>query len=168
MKAYVTEMRSLLLPIAALAAAPAALAEAHQVKSGTLVIVDPVVRASLGRVPNTAAYFVVKNNGRKADRLLGAACACAARADLHTTVQAGAVARMRPLAGVVVPAGGQTAFAPGGDHLMLTGVKRPIAPGAVVTLTLRFERAGLVTAPFRATARVEEALAGARRATHAH
>jgi copper(I)-binding protein len=39
-------------------------------------------------------------------------------------------------------------FAPGGLHLMLTGVKAPIAEGARVPIVLEFEKAGKVTAVF--------------------
>ena len=136
-------------------AAPAA---AHEVRKGDMVVDHPLARASLGRVPNTAAYFVLKNQGRAPDRLLGASCACAAKVELHQHVMKGAVASMAPVASVVVPAGGQVAFAPGGHHAMLTGLKRPLEAGTMVELTLRFERAGAVKVPFFATSRVEQEL----------
>ena len=140
----------------AVLAAPAA---AHEVKQGDITVDHPLLRASLGAVPNTAGYMVVRNGGRTADRLLSASCACAAKVSLHTHVSEGRVSRMRPVSAVAIPAGGQAAFAPGGHHLMLTGLKRRAEAGTVQSLTLRFERAGTVSVPFLVTARVEQELA---------
>jgi periplasmic copper chaperone A len=47
-------------------------------------------------------------------------------------------------------AGGAATLAPGGAHLMLTGVKAPIRAGAKVPITLRFENAGAVQVVFNA------------------
>ena len=150
---------------AALLAAPAA---AHDVKTGELVIEHPLVRASLGRAPNTAGYFVVRNAGRTADRLVGASCACAARVLIHSQVVRNGVASMQPVEAVTAPPGGRVAFAPGGRHLMLMGLKKPLEAGTVVMITLRFERAGAVQAPFFVTARVEQELDAHRAPHHAH
>ena len=155
-------MRRLIAVAAVLLAAPAA---AHEVKTRTLVVEHPLVRASLGRAPNSAGYFVVRNDGGAADRLVGASCACAARVSLHSHASRNGVATMQPVAAVTVPAGGRVAFIPGGHHLMITGLKKRLEAGTVVTLTLRFERAGAVAVPFFVTARVEQEL-NAHRAPH--
>ena len=55
------------------------------------------------------------------------------------------VMTMRPLpAGVPVPPGQTVAFAPGGYHLMLMGLKGPLKEGDRVKATLTFEKAGPV------------------------
>ena len=165
-------MRSILASVAAvsslLLAAPAS---AHEVKKGDITVEHPLVRASLGKAPNTAAYAVLKNAGPSPDRLLGAFCACAKRVELHGHVMRGQVAEMRPVAAVPVPAGGQAALAPRGHHLMIFGLKRPLEAGTMVNLTLRFERAGAVTVPFFVTSRVEQELKAhseGRHEAHAH
>jgi copper(I)-binding protein len=163
-------------PILAFIAAASALligasASAHEVKKGDLTVEHPLVRASLGKAPNTAAYAVVKNVGARSDRLLGASCACAARVELHSHVMRGQVAEMRSVAALPVPAGGQVALAPRGHHLMIFGLKRPLEAGTMVNLTLRFERAGAVTVPFFVTSRVEQELKAhteGRHEAHAH
>ena len=90
----------------------------------------------------TAAYLMVEG-GPSADRLLGGALAEAAAAELHETVREGSMVRMvaRP-EGLVVPAGGTLALAPGGAHLMLVDLARDLVAGETVTLSLRFEGAG--------------------------
>jgi len=159
-------MRAVLPAILLLAAA--APAAAHELKKGDLVVEHPLVRASLGRSPNTAGYFTVRNKGGSPDRLTAASCACAARVELHTHVVSNGVASMRPVASVTAPPGAAAVFAPGGYHLMIMGLKKPLEAGTVVNLTLRFERAGAVNVPFFVTARVEEELRSVRQGHHAH
>ena len=48
-------------------------------------------------------------------------------------------------AAIPVPAGGQVVFAPGGRHLMLTGLKAPLRAGAKAEIVLRFEKAAPLT-----------------------
>jgi len=50
------------------------------------------------------------------------------------------------VAKVEVAPGARVELKPGSYHLMLIGLKRTLAPGQTVTLTLRFERAGALTA----------------------
>ena len=156
-------MRLALAFAAVLIAVPAA---AHEAKKGEIVVEHPLARASLGQVPNTAGYFVVRNNGKAADRLVGAACACAARVELHSHTVRDGVASMQPVTAVAVPAGGTAVFAPAGHHLMIMGLKQRLEAGTVVPLTLRFERAGAVQVPFFVTARVEQELAAHRGGHH--
>lgn len=93
----------------------------------------------------TAAYLVVEG-GAADDRLLGGAFADAARVELHETVLDGDMARMVPRPeGLVVPAGGELELAPRGAHLMLIDLRRDLAEGETVTMTLAFEGAGART-----------------------
>ena len=155
-------MRPPILAVAAvlLLAGPAL---AKDVSRGDLTVSEAVMRASLGRVPNTAGYFVVRNAGRTADRLVGASCACAARVELHTHAMEGGVARMRQVPSLAVPAGGELRFAQGAHHLMIMGLKQPARAGTALPVVLRFERAGAVTAPFMVSA-----TAGAQPAAGGH
>ncbi|MBX9756541.1 MAG: copper chaperone PCu(A)C, partial [Pseudomonadaceae bacterium] len=45
---------------------------------------------------------------------------------------------------VGIPAGGEAKFAPGGNHLMLFGLQKPLVAGERFPLTLEFEKAGKV------------------------
>ena len=54
----------------------------------------------------------------------------------------GGVMRMRPVAGGLVVAPGQTVkLEPGGYHVMLIGLKRPLKAGEPITATLTFQNA---------------------------
>jgi copper(I)-binding protein len=116
--------------------------------SAAIVVERPQVRASLGAQPTTAAYMVLRNSGLAPDRLIGASCACAAMVMAHRSTVLDGVSRMSMERAVPVPAKGAVTFAPGGLHLMITGVKAPIAEGAKVPIVLEFEKAGKVTVTF--------------------
>jgi periplasmic copper chaperone A len=91
-----------------------------------------------------AGFVTIRNSGA-ADRLLSASTPAAGRTELHTMIRDGDVMRMREVEAIAVPAGGAVTLAPGGLHIMLIGLTRPLAVGEAVPLTLVFERAGSVT-----------------------
>ena len=78
----------------------------------------------------------------RADRLLGGRTPLAERFELHTMAMEGDVMRMRQLDKIDLPAGQLVEFKPGGLHVMLVGLKRPLTLGTKVPVTLKFERAG--------------------------
>lgn len=53
--------------------------------------------------------------------------------------------QMRPVDKVDVPARGRVAFEPGGLHLMLVDLQRPLRAGEQLALTFVFEGAGRVS-----------------------
>jgi hypothetical protein len=79
------------------------------------------------------------------DRLLEASTDVAGRVELHETIMDDGVMRMRPVGGIAIGAGLPTRLAPGGLHIMLIDLKRPLREGETFPLTLRFERAGRAT-----------------------
>ena len=88
---------------------------------------------------NAVVFMDIVNGGQQTDRLLGAACNCAARVELHEMSMAGGIMRMRPAAaGLEIPPAGAVRLAPQGPHLMLMGLKQPLHPGQPVPLTLQF------------------------------
>ena len=55
------------------------------------------------------------------------------------------IMKMRPVPeGLEIPAGQTAELAPGGYHLMLMGLKRPITQGERIPLTLKFEKSNPV------------------------
>jgi copper(I)-binding protein len=109
------------------------------------------IRASLGGSPNSAAYMTIANDGSSPDRLLSVACDCAAQAIPHLSEMKNGVMTMKATGPVVIPAHGHVVFAPGGVHVMLTSVKRPLVAGRGQDMVLRFEHAGAVRAHFAIT-----------------
>ncbi len=106
------------------------------------------VRAVDG-MPMTAGYFSVENPNAAPDRLLSASAAGAASVTLHQTKIVDGVAHMlEARSGLVVPAHGRLVFAPGGNHLMIEGLKAGLKPGQSFSMVLKFEQGGLMTVSF--------------------
>jgi hypothetical protein len=83
-----------------------------------------------------AIYFSIVNQGGAADTLVKASTAVAASAMLHRSTRTGNIAQMDMVANVPLPAHGRVTFGPLGYHVMLTGLKAPLAEGAVFPFTL--------------------------------
>jgi copper(I)-binding protein len=120
---------------ASLVIASAALAQPSQ-----LDVSNAWARATPGNAENGAAYVTI--HSPTADRLVSAASPAAKKAELHTMSMQGMVMKMRPLAGLDIPAGQPVALKPGGEHIMLLGLHQPLREGQSFPLTLNFEKAG--------------------------
>lgn len=142
-------LRPLILLAGSLLTHPAA---AQQVRAGALVIEAPVIRVARPEARTGAGFLLIRNTGRRDDRLLSVTTDAATRSDLHGTIRDGNVMRMRAQGdGVPVPAGGHALFAPGGLHVMFIGIRRPLPPGSRVKARLLFEKVGPVDVSFTAS-----------------
>ena len=95
----------------------------------------------------SAAYMIIENKGKEADRLVDASNNVSEITELHETVEG----RMRRVKAIEMPAGGKVELKPGGLHIMLINLKKPLKEGDTVELTLKFEKSGevKVQAPVR-------------------
>ena len=87
------------------------------------------------------------------DRLLGGSTPAAERFELHTMAMSGDVMVMRQVDGIDLPAGRKVELKPGGLHVMLVGLKQPLAAGSTVPVTLRLRKAGEVKIEMQVLAR---------------
>jgi len=106
--------------------------------SGGLEITGAWARASAPMVKNGAAYLTITNHGMNADAVVGVTTDIADRAELHTHLMHDGVMKMRRIASVPVPAHGSAAFKPGGHHIMLFGLKRPLKIGDHLMVVVTF------------------------------
>ncbi|WP_036113374.1 copper chaperone PCu(A)C [Lysobacter capsici] len=105
------------------------------------VAVDaPWVRATVPQQTATGAFM--RLTASRDLRLIGARSDIAQNTEVHEMAMQGQMMRMREVAAVPLPRGQAVALAPGGYHVMLIGLKRPLSAGEQVTLTLIFEDAG--------------------------
>ena len=88
------------------------------------------------------AYFTLKNDTGKSDRLLRITTPVASKVQVHRTEVLDGMARMREVAVLHVDAGQTVEFAPNGMHLMLMGLRQPLAEGQAFEIELLFEVAG--------------------------
>jgi periplasmic copper chaperone A len=128
--------------------ASAAPALAQDVKAGDLTIENPWARATPKGADVGGGYLEIRNDGAAPDRLTGGS-ADFAGLEIHEMKMDGGVMRMREVKeGLEIPAHGSVKLAPGGYHLMFTGLKRPLVKGDRVKATLSFAHAGAVTVEF--------------------
>lgn len=130
-------------------AALASPAIGRDVRAGSLRLTAAWSRPAPPGAPAGAGYLTITNRGSRPDRLVGGSSSVVERVEVHEMKIDDGVMRMRPVAGgLVIPAGGTVQLAPGGYHIMLIGLKRRVATGGVLPVTLRFQRAGAVAVNF--------------------
>ena len=142
---------------ASLVVASAAFAQTSQ-----LEVNNAWARATPGKAENGAAYVTIVSPNP--DRLVSVSTPVAKKAELHTMTMNGTVMEMRPVTGIDIPAGQPVSLKPGGEHVMLLGLNRPLRAGETFPLTLTFEKAG----PRAVTVTVEKAGAAGPAAAHQH
>lgn len=101
-------------------------------------ISQPQVRLLPPGVPNTSAYFKITNDGEKERILIAAQSKVAERVEIHSHVMTDGVMRMQKQDKLVIGAGAIQEFQPGGYHLMLFGLRKPLKENQEVTFTLYF------------------------------
>lgn len=106
-------------------------------------ISDAWARTTAPGQSSGAVYATIINRG-SADRLVGVA-SDAGSAMLHRSDNDGGVARMRMLSELPIPGRSSVELAPGGTHIMITGLAAPLAIGADFPLTFRFAEADPLT-----------------------
>ncbi len=92
--------------------------------------------------PVGAAFMTIDNHSDQADRLIGAQSPIAEVAELHAHIHVGDVMRMVKVDAIDLPAHGQLTLEPGGYHVMLINLKKPLVAGQTLPLTVAFEHAG--------------------------
>ena len=120
----------------ALAAVLAPAAQAADAKHDALVVRQPWSRPAQAGM-NGVGFMTLVNAGRTPVTLKGAESPAAGVVEMHQSSMAGGVMSMRRVDnGVVIPPGGQVAFAPGGLHFMLLNLKTAQSEGQKLPLTL--------------------------------
>lgn len=95
----------------------------------------------------TAAVYLILRGGPEDDRLLSVNTPWANKTSLHDTlVDEKGVVRMTPIKSLLISAHSELMFAPGGRHIMLSGLRRDLRRGTMFPVNLIFEKAGTVRA----------------------
>ncbi|HVG04742.1 MAG TPA: copper chaperone PCu(A)C [Burkholderiaceae bacterium] len=105
--------------------------------------VRPTVAGQMG----TGAFMNLTS--KDGVRIVGASSDVAGVVELHEMAMENNVMRMRPLPGLDLPPGSPVELKPGGHHMMLLDLKRPLAAGEKIKVELRLETRDkkLVTQP---------------------
>ena len=134
-------MKRIAIAVAALMATASPLA-AHAAPQVSAAWSRPAVQGSTG-----VGYMTLENAG-PADALVAVETAVSKRVMIHRTVVAGGVASMQMVDRMALPPGSRVTFAPGGHHLMFTGLTRPLKAGEALPATLVFASGAKVRVSF--------------------
>ncbi|HEY6239958.1 MAG TPA: copper chaperone PCu(A)C [Burkholderiales bacterium] len=97
----------------------------------------PWVRGTVQGQTSTGAFMSLKS-AREAS-VVGAESPVAGGVQIHKMRMEGDVMKMRPVPRLVLPAGKTVELKPGGYHVMLTDLKRPLKKGESVPIRLRVQ-----------------------------
>lgn len=100
---------------------------------------DPYVRMVAPGQNVTGAFMVFKNGDDKDHKVVKADSPATRVAELHTHVNEGGMMKMRPVKDIEIKAKGETALKPGGLHIMLIDLKKPLKEGENVAISVTFE-----------------------------
>jgi copper(I)-binding protein len=104
-----------------------------------LVVRDAWVRETSAMRTVSSGYLTIENRSDTPVGLVGIVVDGVRNAALHSVVDQQGRTAMRPIATLPVPARGSARLTPGGTHVMLTDVLRPLQAGTTVRMTLTFD-----------------------------
>jgi periplasmic copper chaperone A len=132
----------IILPVVLVLAAPAAGALGVQAPRATghgIIVRDAWVRVSTPLRTSSSAYCRIENTTDAAVALVSITATGAGAAEIHTMADRDGLMSMHPLAKVTVPPHGALALEPGGMHIMLTDIARPLTIGATLAMQFTFD-----------------------------
>jgi copper(I)-binding protein len=113
---------------------------APSVWAANVSVSDAWARATMPGQQVSGAYMQIRSDADA--RLVGASSPVVPRVEVHEMKMDGDVMRMREVPAVDLPKGKTVSLAPGGYHIMLMNLQKPIAAGDVIPLTLVIESDG--------------------------
>lgn len=89
-----------------------------------------------------AAYMTIEASAL--DELIGASVdmSVAMMAEVHETITENGATKMQEVERIEVTPDAPIEMAPGGYHIMLMGLKKPLETGETITVTLKFSKSG--------------------------
>jgi periplasmic copper chaperone A len=121
-----------------------------------IIVHDAWVRASLGISKTTAAYALISNTGKSDDELLSVSTTSAMMAQVHKSEEKDGIETMKPVSSLLIPAGATVELKPGGLHIMMMNLPRPLNNGETVELLFTFRNQGPVKADAKVVPLSEE------------
>jgi hypothetical protein len=125
-------------------------AHEHKQAKGKVTVENAWARATFALAKTGAVYLSIHNQSENKLTLLSVSVesAVANDAQLHETLMQGEMMQMREATdGFEIPWGSTLEFSPGGKHIMLMGLEKPLTTGEQFVLSLRFENNKVMRVP---------------------
>lgn len=100
--------------------------------------IDKIYAKAPAGAKNGAVFMVIKNNLDGDIKLVGAKSSVANSAEIHTHKKVDGMMMMTQVDAIDLPKNAEVILAPGGLHIMLMGLKKPLNFGDSIDLTLQF------------------------------
>ena len=124
----------------ALALAAIGVLAAQSAWAANISVTDAWVRATMPGQQVSGAYMQIQSDADA--RLLRASSTAIPRVEVHEMKMDGDMMRMREVQAIDLPKGKTVSLQPGGFHIMLMNLPKPIAAGDIIPLTLVVESGG--------------------------
>lgn len=132
-------MNSILKTLSASVVAIAGFAGTAWAEEPTVIVEDAWSRASIGMNRPGAAYMTIRNLGAETETLVGIRTDLAMMPEIHlSATNEQGVSTMTPMGDIEIAPDEAVALEPGGLHVMLMRLSRPMIEGETFALTLVF------------------------------
>jgi copper(I)-binding protein len=125
-------------------------AHEHKQAKGKVMIENSWARATFALAQTGAVYLSIENQSKNHIKLLSVSVdsSVASEAQLHETLMQDEMMLMREAEdGFEIPVGSSLEFLPGGKHIMLLGLEKPLLAGEKFVLSLKFENNKVMRVP---------------------
>ncbi|OCL84288.1 copper chaperone PCu(A)C [Arcobacter porcinus] len=106
--------------------------------SNSINVSDAYARATPPNMPNSAAFMSLENITDKDISLVKASSNVTNKVELHTHDMKNGVMKMYEVEEILIKANNNTVLKPGGYHIMLIGLNKPLKEGDFIDLSLEF------------------------------
>ncbi|MGK2950845.1 MAG: copper chaperone PCu(A)C [Thiobacillus sp.] len=108
--------------------------------AANISVSDAWARATMPGQKVSGAYMQIRSDADA--RLISASSTAVPRVEVHEMKMDGDVMRMREMKAIDLPKGKTVSLEPGGFHIMLMNLPKPIAAGEIIPLILTVESGG--------------------------
>ena len=122
-------------------------------RSGDLIVAEPWSPPTPPVATVGVVYFSLTNKGSTPRRLTAISSPAARQVEIHESRLVQGTIQMRPVTFVDCPPGSTVRSEPGGLHVMLVGLERPLTAGMQYPLSLTFQDGGVLDVVVTVSAR---------------
>ncbi|MEX1034954.1 MAG: copper chaperone PCu(A)C [Sneathiella sp.] len=144
---YIKALPLVLLAIMVVVNAESDKFASHAAEVNGMAVTEAWARERPANAMMGGAFLTLKNSEGETDRLVAASSPVADKVEIHNSVMKEGVMSMMHMEELVIEPGETVMLKPGGFHIMLMGLKKPLTKGSEFPLTLTFARAGAITVP---------------------
>ncbi|MBO9493385.1 copper chaperone PCu(A)C [Thalassotalea sp. G20_0] len=116
-----------------------------------LQLLNASARATKPGMSSSAAYMTIYNGSHQAVQIRSLSSPVARKTELHTTEMNNGMMKMRRVDNLTINPGDRLELKPGGYHVMLMGLNKPIAKNSDVPVTITFSNGDQKTVVAHAT-----------------